>query len=111
MGNPLTDDAREGRRRNVCARILPSTYAQLKQAKARLGLRSIAGAWEYILRLGLAVVDRGRARSIERLGGSVNRSKAPKRIHDHRRRARSPLGVALLVRGTVFLQTAARSVQ
>jgi hypothetical protein len=59
-GNPLTYDAREGRRRNVCARILPSTYAQLKQAKTRLGLRSIAGAWEYMLRLGLAVVDRGR---------------------------------------------------
>lgn len=59
-GNPLTYDAREGRRRNVCARVLPSTYAQLKQAKTRLGLRSIAGAWEYMLRLGLAVVDRGR---------------------------------------------------
>lgn len=59
QGNPLTYDAREGRRRNVCARILPSTYAQLKQARARLGLRSIAGAWEYTLRLGLAVVDRG----------------------------------------------------
>ena len=58
-GNPLTYDAREGRRRNVCARILPSTYAQLKQAKTRLGLRSIAGAWEYMLRLGLAVVERG----------------------------------------------------
>jgi hypothetical protein len=60
-GNPLTYDAREGRRRNVCARILPSTYAQLKQAKTRLGLRSIAGAWEYMLRLGLAVVARGQA--------------------------------------------------
>ena len=58
-GNPLTYDAREGRRRNVCARILPSTYAHLKQAKTRLGLRSIAGAWEYMLRLGLAVVERG----------------------------------------------------
>ena len=58
-GNPLTYDAREGRRRNVCARILPSTYTQLKQAKTRLGLRSIAGAWEFMLRLGLAVVNRG----------------------------------------------------
>ena len=58
-GNPLTYDAREGRRTNVCARILPSTYARLKQAKTRLGLRSIAGAWEYMLRLGLAVVARG----------------------------------------------------
>ena len=53
-GNPLTYDAREGRRTNVCARILPSTYTRLKQTKARLGLRSIAGTWEYILRLGLA---------------------------------------------------------
>lgn len=59
-GNPLTYDAREARRRNVCARILPSTYTKLKQAKTRLGLRSIAGAWEYLLRLGLAVVERGR---------------------------------------------------
>lgn len=57
-GNPLTYDAREGRRTNVCARILPNTYAQLKQAKSRLGLRSIAGTWEYILRLGLAVAER-----------------------------------------------------
>lgn len=57
-GNPLTYDAREGRRTNVCARILPSTYARLKQAKARLGLRSIAGTWEYILRLGLAAAAR-----------------------------------------------------
>lgn len=57
-GNPLTYDAREGRRTNVCARILPSTYARLKQAKARLGLRSIAGTWEFILRLGLAAAGR-----------------------------------------------------
>lgn len=57
-GNPLTYDAREGRRTNVCARILPSTYASLKQTKARLGLRSIAGAWEYVLRLGLAAASK-----------------------------------------------------
>ena len=57
-GNPLTYDAREGRRTNVCARILPSTYTRLKQTKARLGLRSIAGTWEYILRLGLAAAGR-----------------------------------------------------
>ena len=62
-GNPLTYDAREGRRKNVCARVLPSTYAHLKQAKERLGIRSIAGAWEYILRLGLAVMERERFRS------------------------------------------------
>ena len=57
-GNPLTYDAREGRRTNVCARILPSTYTRLKQTKARLGLRSIAGTWEFILRLGLAAAGR-----------------------------------------------------
>ena len=56
--HPHQYDAREGRRTNVCARILPSTYARLKQAKARLGLRSIAGTWEYILRLGLAAAAR-----------------------------------------------------
>jgi hypothetical protein len=38
-------------------------YAQLKQAKTRLGLRSIAGAWEFMLRLGLAVVNWGVAKT------------------------------------------------
>lgn len=58
-GNPLTYDAPESRRVNVCARLLPSTYASVKKAKNKLGLRTIAGTWEYIIRLGLAVAGRG----------------------------------------------------
>lgn len=57
-GNPLTYDAPEARRVNVCARLLPSTYASVKRAKIQLGLRTIAGTWEYLLRLGLAAAER-----------------------------------------------------
>ncbi len=61
-GNPLTYDLPSKGRKDVCARITPSTYGRLKQAQTRLGLRTTAGAWEYVLRLGLAVVDRMPAR-------------------------------------------------
>ena len=57
-GNPLTYDPPEGRRVNVCAHFLPSTYASVKKAKIQLGLRTIAGTWEYIIRLGSAAVER-----------------------------------------------------
>ncbi|MBL9042207.1 MAG: hypothetical protein JNM83_11425, partial [Myxococcales bacterium] len=43
---------------NVCARLLPSTYLSVKRAKKQLGFRTIAGTWEYIIRLGLAVAAR-----------------------------------------------------
>ena len=43
---------------NVCARLLPSTYLSVKRAKKQLGFRTIAGTWEYIIRIGLAVAAR-----------------------------------------------------
>lgn len=57
-GNPLTYDAPDPARTSVCVRILPTTYARLQQAQARLGLRTTAGAWECLLRLGLAAAER-----------------------------------------------------
>lgn len=56
-GNPHTYDAPDSTRASVCARILPTTYAQVQLAQRRLGLRTKAGTWEYLLRLGLAVAE------------------------------------------------------
>ena len=53
-GEPRTYDAPDPLRINVCARVLPDTYARVHRAKDDLGLRSVAGTWEYLLRLGLA---------------------------------------------------------
>lgn len=57
-GNPLTYDAPDPARTSVCVRILPTSYARLQQAQARLGLRTTAGTWEYVVRLGLAACER-----------------------------------------------------
>jgi|JI10StandDraft_1071094.scaffolds.fasta_scaffold72473_2 hypothetical protein len=57
-GNPLTYDAPEGRRIKVCVRLLPATYARVKTVKTHLGLRTIAGTWEYLIRLGMAAAER-----------------------------------------------------
>lgn len=62
-GNPHVYDAPDSDRKGVCARILPATYAQLQQAKRRMGIRTIAGAWEFLLRLGLAAAERLPTRS------------------------------------------------
>lgn len=61
-GNPHTYDAPDADRTGVCVRILPTTYAQLQQAQRRMGLRTTAGAWEFLLRLGLAAAERLPAR-------------------------------------------------
>ena len=58
VGNPQDYDAPLDGRVNVCARLLPSTYLSVKRAKKQLGFRTIAGTWEYIIRLGLAVASR-----------------------------------------------------
>ena len=58
VGNPQDYDAPLDGRVNVCARLLPSTYLSVKRAKKQLGFRTIAGTWEYIIRLGLAVAAR-----------------------------------------------------
>ena len=57
-GDPLTYDAPDPARITVCVRVLPASYARLQQVQARLGLRTAAGAWEYLLRLGIASATR-----------------------------------------------------
>jgi hypothetical protein len=62
VGNPLAYDAASPQRKDVCARVDPSLYRRLQAMKERLGLRTIAGAWEYVLRAGLATADRAMGR-------------------------------------------------
>lgn len=63
LGNPLMYDASAGNRKDVCVRVDPALYRRLQGMKERLGLRTTAGAWEYVLRAGLAVGGRlGRLR-------------------------------------------------
>ena len=62
VGNPLTYDAAAPHRKDVCARVDPALYRRLQEAKTRFGLRTTAGAWEYVLRAGLAVAARGVGR-------------------------------------------------
>ena len=57
-GDPLTYDAPDPARITVCVRVLPASYARLQQIQARLGLRTAAGAWEYLLRFGFAAMAR-----------------------------------------------------
>ncbi len=57
-GNPHAYDGPDGGRKGVCVRILPTTYAQLQSTQRRMGLRTVAAAWEYLLRLGLAAAER-----------------------------------------------------
>ncbi len=59
IGNPLTYDAAAPHRMDVCARVDPALYRRLQAMKERLGLRTTAGAWEYVLRAGLAVARGG----------------------------------------------------
>ena len=62
VGNPLTYDAAAPNRKDVCVRVEPALYRRLQAMKERLGLRTTAGAWEYVLRAGLAVAERGAER-------------------------------------------------
>ena len=62
VGNPLTYDGAAPNRKDVCARVDPALYRRLQAMKGRLGLRTTAGAWEYVLRAGLAVAERGVGR-------------------------------------------------
>jgi len=59
VGNPLSYDAAAPHRKDVCARVDPVLYRRLQAMKERLGLRTTAGAWEYVLRAGLAAAERG----------------------------------------------------
>ncbi len=58
IGNPLTYDAAAANRKDVCVRVEPALYRRLRAMKERLGLRTTAGAWEYVLRAGLAVAEK-----------------------------------------------------
>jgi hypothetical protein len=62
IGNPLSYDAASADRKDVCARVDPALYLRLQAMKERLGLRTTAGAWEYVLRVGLAVGERHTTR-------------------------------------------------
>lgn len=57
-GNPHTYDAPDATRRAVCVRILPGTYERLRLVQRQARLRTLAGAWEFLMRLGLAVAER-----------------------------------------------------
>ena len=57
-GDPHSYDGPDSGRKGVCVRILPSTYAQLQAIQRRMGLRTVAAAWEYLLRLGFAAAER-----------------------------------------------------
>jgi hypothetical protein len=61
IGNPLCYDAAAPHRKDVCARVDPALYRRLQAMKERLGLRTTAGAWEYVLRAGLAAGERACA--------------------------------------------------
>lgn len=56
-GDPRSYDAPDADRQSVCVRIQPHTFEQLRSVQERLGLRTQAGAWELLLRLGLAAFD------------------------------------------------------
>ncbi len=58
IGQPLSYDAASQHRIDVCARVHPGLYRRFQAMKLRLGLRTTAGAWEYVLRAGLIVSDR-----------------------------------------------------
>lgn len=61
-GDPQGCDRPDTGRTGVCVRILPTTYSQLQQMQRRMGLKTIAAAWEFLLRLGLAAAERLPAR-------------------------------------------------
>ena len=57
-GNPHSYDSPDASRTSVCARVRPATYDRLRMLQQRVGLRTTAGAWEFLLRLGLAAAER-----------------------------------------------------
>lgn len=58
LGNPNTYDAPDPLRVNVHVRVVPALHARVQRIQARLGVRTAAGAWESVLRLGLAAAER-----------------------------------------------------
>ncbi|MBU0611297.1 MAG: hypothetical protein KKI08_25690 [Armatimonadetes bacterium] len=56
-GDPHDFDGRDPSRTSTCVRIVPATYARLKNLQVQLGVRTVAATWEYVLRLGLAAAE------------------------------------------------------
>ena len=59
FGEWIPYDAAAPHRKDVCARVDPALYRRLQVMKERLGLRTTAGAREYVLRAGMAVAEWG----------------------------------------------------
>jgi hypothetical protein len=58
VGDPQSYDAPDSSRMGVGWRVHPAMNARIKQVQAGLGLRTLAGTLECVLRLGLAVASR-----------------------------------------------------
>lgn len=56
-GNPHTYDAPNAARAPAGIRVLPTLQAQVAQVQQRRGLRTLVGAWEFLVRLGLAAEE------------------------------------------------------
>ena len=56
-GQPRTYDGPDRARKTYCVRALPNLFSRIKQTQARLKLRTEAGAWELILRLGITAAE------------------------------------------------------
>ena len=61
-GDPALFDTRDPTRRGVGWRVAPATIRKVKQVQTALGLRTLAGTLECVLRLGCAAAARLRAR-------------------------------------------------
>lgn len=55
VGDPQSYDAPDSSRMGVGWRVHPAMNARIKQIQAGLGLRTLAGTLEYVLRIGIAV--------------------------------------------------------
>lgn len=57
-GNPRIYDSPDPARENVCVRLSPTLYRTLQDTQKQLGLRTRAGAWELVVRLGVAAASK-----------------------------------------------------
>jgi hypothetical protein len=58
VGDPTDYDGPNHQRMTFCVRVHPEVNAALRRVHRERGLRTLAGAMEWTLRLGLAVIDR-----------------------------------------------------
>lgn len=64
-GDPLLCDLPSKQRIGVHVRILPSLYQQVQRAQKKLKLRTVTGTLEYLLKIGLAVAEKGLPLNID----------------------------------------------